>query len=207
MMRNWAPRISRFFLIDNNEGFVAPARNLSISELHSEISFCNAIMRDAVKSCKEIVNMTPVNSQIHSAFGLAHKHLRAALDLGHSANVAVGAAHITVHDFGPGVSLPPGVQPKKFKSRHKTPTATVSKISPNVVPTGLVAHEPQDQGGVEGEECTCGAPEGEAQTQVVTEDNPDPDNLAAIGEEELEGLEYVADPDEKSKFEECKWIL
>ena len=89
--------------------------------------------------------MTPVNSQIHSAFGLAHKHLRAALDLGHSANVAVGAAHITVHDVGPGVSLPPGVQPKIFKSRHKTPTATVSKIPPNVVPTGLVAHEPQDQ--------------------------------------------------------------
>ena len=104
MMRNWAPKDFKIFPIDNNEGFVAPARNLSISELHSEISFCNEIVRDAVKNCKGIVNMTPVNSQIHSPFGLAHKHLRAALDLGHSANVAVGAAHITVHDVGP-VSL------------------------------------------------------------------------------------------------------
>ena len=59
--------------------------------------------------------MTPVNSQIHSAFVLAHKHLRAALDLGHSANVAVGAAQIAVHDVGPGVSLPPGVKPKNSK--------------------------------------------------------------------------------------------
>ena len=47
---------------------------------------------------------------------------------------------------------------KKFKSRHKTPTATVSKIPPNVVPTGLVAHEPQDQGMVAGAEGGYGAP-------------------------------------------------
>ena len=198
-----SPRDFKIFLIDNNEGFVAPARNLCISELHSEISVCNELDRHAVKSCKEVVNMMPVNSQIHSAFVLAHKHLRAALDLWHSANVAVGAAHITVYDVGPGVSLPPGVQPKKSKSRHKTPTATVSKIPPNVVPTGLVAHEPQDQGGVAGAEGGYGAPEGEAQPQVVSEDNPDPDNLASIANEELD----VADPDEESKFEYCKQIL
>ena len=60
----------------------------------------------------------------------------------------------------------------------------------------MVAHEPQDQGGVEGAEGGDGAPEGEAQTQVVTEDNPDPDNCAAIAEEELEWLEDVADPHE-----------
>ena len=131
--------------------------------------------------------MTPVNSQIHSAFVLAHKHLRAALDLGHSANVAVGAAQITVHDVGPGVSLPPGVKPKRFKSRHKTPVSTVSKIPPVVVPTGLVAHEPQDQGGIAGAEGGDGAPGDEAQHQGVTEDNPDPDNLAVIPDEELEG--------------------
>ena len=196
-----SPKDFKIFLIDNNEGFVAPARNISISELHSEISYCNEILRDCVKSRKEVVNMTHVNSQIHSAFVLANKHLRAALDLGHSANVAVGTAHITVHDVGPGVSLPPGVQPKKFKSRHKTPTATVSKIPPNVVPIGLVAHELQDQGGVAGAEGTYGAPEGEAQPQVVIEDNPDPDNLASIADEELEGFEDVADPDEESKFE------
>ena len=172
------PKDFKIFLIDNNEGFVAHARNLSISELHSEISFCNELVRDGVKSCKEVVNMTPVNSQIHSACVLAHKHLRAALDLGHSANVAVGAAQIAVNDVGCGVSL---------KSRHKTPVATVSKIPPVVVPIGLVAHEPQDQGGVEGAEGGDGAPEGEAQSQGVTEDNPDPENLAAIPNEELEG--------------------
>ena len=120
-------------------------------------------MGDGVKSCKEVVNMTPVNSQIHSAFVLAHKHLRAALDLGHSANVAVGAAQITVHDVGPSVYLPPAVKPKKFKSRHKT---TVAQIPPVVVPTGLADHESQDQGGVEGAEDGDGAPEGEAQPRV-----------------------------------------
>ena len=71
-----SPKDFKIFLIDNNEGFVAPARNISISELHSEISYCNEIVRDCVKSCKEVVNMTPVNSQIHSTFVLAHKHLR-----------------------------------------------------------------------------------------------------------------------------------
>ena len=68
----------------------------------------------------------------------------------------------------------------------------------------MVAHEPQDQGGVAGAEGGDGAPEGEAQPQGVTEDNPDPDNLAAIADEELEGLQDVEDPDEESKFEECK---
>ena len=95
------------------------------------------------------------------------------------------------------VSLsPPGVQ--------KTPTATVSKIPPNVVPTGLVAHEPQDQGGVAEAEGGDGSPEGKAQPQIVSEDNPD--NLASIADEELQGLEDVADPDEESKFQYCKQI-
>ena len=115
MMKNWGPKDFKIFLIDNNEGFVAPARNLSISELHSEISFCNELVRDGVKSCKDVVNMTPVNSQIDSAFVFSHKHLRTALDLGHSANVAVGAAQITVHDVGPGVSLLPRVKPKNIQ--------------------------------------------------------------------------------------------
>ena len=72
----------KIFLIDNNEGFVAPARNISISELHSEITFCNELVNDALKSCKEVVSMTPQNSQINTAFVLAKKHLRAILDLG-----------------------------------------------------------------------------------------------------------------------------
>ena len=144
--------------------------------------------------------MTPANSQIHSAFVLAHKHLRAALDLGYSANVAVGAAHIAVPNIGPGVSLPPGVQPKKFKSRHKTPASTVCKNpNPIAVSTGLVAHQPQDFGGVKGAEgdATGGGTEGDTQAEAVTE--ADPDNLEGISEKELEGLEEVDDPDEESK--------
>lgn len=187
----------KIFLIDNNEGFVAPARNISIAELHSEVSFCNDLVKDAENSCKEIVSMTPPSSQLHSAFLLAHKHLRAAFNLGQSADCAVGTADITVPDIGPGISLSPGVKPKKFKSRHKTPIATVTSKTP-VVSTGQ--SEPQDQGGV----ATAGAPEGDTQPQGVTEDNPDPDNLAAIADEELEGLEDVDDPDEESKFEKCK---
>ena len=33
------------------------------------------------------------------------------------------------------------------------------------------------------------------------------DELAAIPEEELEGLEEVDDPQEESKVKPCKWIL
>ena len=130
-----SPKEFKIFLIDNNEGFVAPARNLSISELHSEIPFCNELVKDAVKSCKEVVSMSPVNSQLNNAFVLVHKHLRAALDLGHSTNTAVGTADITVHDFGSSISHSPGVQLKKFKSRHRTVTATVTSKTP-VVSTG-----------------------------------------------------------------------
>ena len=62
---------------------------------------------------------------------------------------------------------------KGLKSKHK-PSATVSKNPDVVVPTMLVvAHEPQDQGGVEGAE--VGGPQAE---QI-------PDELAGIPDEEL----------------------
>ena len=94
--------------------------------------------------------MSPADSQIHGAFLLAHKSLRTAFDLGKSADVAMGTANIAIKDVGSVVPFPSGVQPKRFKSKHK-PSATVSKDKDVVVPTGLVvAHEPQDQGGVEG---------------------------------------------------------
>ena len=94
-----------FFLVDNNEGFVAPARNISIAELHSEVSFCTKLLKDVESSCKEILNMSPPSSQLHSAFLLAQKHIRAAFSLGQSADCAVGTANITVSDIGPGVSF------------------------------------------------------------------------------------------------------
>ena len=53
--------------------------------------------------------------------------------------------------------------------------------------------EPQDQGGVELGE----VPEGAG----------DPDNLEAIPDEELEGLEEVEDPGEQSKLKPCKCLL
>ena len=105
----------------------------------------------------------------------------------------------TVSDIVPGVSFPPSVRPKKFKSRH-VPTSTQSSANP-IVSTGLVANvsEPQDQGGVE---------EGQVLEGAVDAPNPqDPDELAAIPEEELEGLEQVDDPDEESKVKPCKWLL
>ena len=189
----------KIFLVDNNEGFVAPARNISIAELHSEVAFCTELLKDVQSSCKEILNMSPPSSQLHSAFLMAQKHIRAAFSLGQSADCAVGTADVTVCDIGPGVSFPPGVKPKKFKSRH-LPTSTQSSANP-FVPTGLVANvsEPQDQGGVqEGQvpECAVDAPEPQ-----------DPDELAAIPEEELEGLEDVYDPQDESKVKPCQRIV
>ena len=143
--------------------------------------------------------MSPPSSQLHSAFLLAQKHIRAAFSLGQSADCAVGTANITVSDIGPGVSFLPSVKPKKFKSRH-LPTSTQSSANP-MVPTGLVANvsEPQDQGGVK---------EGQVPEGAVDAPNPqEPDELAAIPEEELEGLEEVYDPQEESKVKPCKWIL
>ena len=138
-------------------------------------------------------------SQLHSAFLLAQKHIRAAFSLGQSADCAVGTANITVSDISPGVSFPPSVKPKKFKSRH-LPTSTQSSANP-IVPTGLVANvsELQDQGGVE---------EGQVPEGTVDAPNPqDPDELSAIPEEEMEGLEEVYDPQEENKVKPCQWIL
>ena len=107
------------------------------------------------------------------------RNIRAAFSLGQSAECAVGTANITVSDIDPGVSFPPSVNPKKFKSRH-LPTSTQSSAN-HIVPTGLVTNvsEPQDQGGVE---------EGQVPEGAVDAPNPqDPDELAAIPEEELEG--------------------
>ena len=178
----------KIHLIDNNERFTAPARNLSVTELHSEISFCLELVSDAEKSCKEMIKMSPAVSQIHGVFLLAHESLRTALDLGKSADVAIGTANMAIKDVGSVVPFPSGVQPKWFKNNHK-PSATVSKDKDVVLPTGLVvAHEPQDQGGVEGAE--GGGPQGE---QI-------PGELAGIPDEELEGLEEVEDPAEDSKL-------
>ena len=189
----------KVFLVDNNEGFIAPARNISIAELHSEVSFCTELLEDVESSCKEILNMSPPSSQLLSAFLLAQKHIRPAFSLGQSADCAVGTTNITVSYIDPDVSFPPSVKHKKFKSRH-LPTSTQSSANP-MVPTGLVANvsEPQDQGGVE---------EGQMPEGAVDAPNPqDPDELAALPEEELEGLEEVYDPQEESKVKPCKKIL
>ena len=167
-----------------------PQQEILVYQLHSEITFCNELVNDALKSCK-VVSMTPQNSQINTAFVLAKKHLRAALDLGGSANIAIGTADVTVQDIGPGISGPSRMVPKKFKSRYKPPTSTVKTP---VVSTGQT--EPQDQGGVATAGAEGGAAEGGTQPQVE-----DPDNLKDIPDEELEGLEDVDDPDEESKFQ------
>ena len=58
-MMNSCPKTSlRYFLVHNNQGFVAPARNMSKQELHSEISYCTDLLTDAQKSCKEIEKMS-----------------------------------------------------------------------------------------------------------------------------------------------------
>ena len=90
----------KIHLIDNNERFTAPARNLSVTELHSEISFCLELVSDAEKSCKEMIKMSPAVSQIHGVFLLAHESLRTALDLGKSADVAIGTANMALKDVG-----------------------------------------------------------------------------------------------------------
>ena len=113
-----------------------------------------------LKSCKEVVSMTPQNSQINTAFVLAKKHLRGALDLGGSANIAIETADVTIQNIGPGISGPSRVVPKKFKSRYKPPTATVTSetVKTPVVSTGQT--EPQDQGGVAPAGAEGGAAEG-----------------------------------------------
>ena len=91
------------------------------------------------------------------------------------------------------------MKPKKFKSRH-LPTSTQSSANP-IVPTGLVANvsEPQDQGGVQ---------EGQVPEGPVNVPEPqDPDELAVIPEEELEGLEDVYDPQDESKIKPYQQIL
>ena len=110
-------------------------------------------------------------------------------------------ANVTVQDVSSGISGPSRVVPKKFKSRYKPPTATVTyeTVKTPVVSTGQT--EAQGQGGVatagtEGGAAEC-ATEGDTQPQG---EEPDPDKLEEISDEELEGFEDVDDPDEESKF-------
>ena len=73
------------------------------------------------------------------------------------------------------------------------PTSTLSKPT-NVVPTGIVAHE-----GAEPVIEPWG-PQGEGAAK-------DPDDLEAIGDEELEGMEEVDEPEEDSKLANMKRLL
>ena len=174
----------KIYLIDSNEGFVAPARNISISELHSRITFCTELVNDALNSCKKVVSMTPQNSQINTAFVLAKKYLRAALDLRGSANVAMRTANVTVQDVSSGIPGP------------STATVTSETVKTSVVSTGQ--RKPQGQGGVATAGAEGGAAEGDTQPQGG---NPDPEKLQEIPDEELKGLEDVDDPDKQSKFQ------
>ena len=160
---------------------------MSMQELHSEISDYT----DAQKSCKEILKMSPPNSQIQGAFMLGHKSISTALNLRGSASCAMGTEDIAVKDVGPPIPLPSGTVPKRFKSKHKA-TSTLSKPT-EVVPTGIVAHE--------GAEPVM-EPQG---TQGKGAAKPgDPDDLEVIGDEELEGLKEVDEPEEESKLANMK---
>ena len=86
----------KIFLVDNNKSFVAPVQNISIAELHSELSFCTELLKDVESSCKEILNMSPPFSQLHRAFSLAQKHIRAAFSLGQSADCSWYSKHNSI---------------------------------------------------------------------------------------------------------------
>ena len=90
-----------------------------------------------------------------------------------------------VPNVGPPIPLPSGTVPNRFKSKHK-PTFTLSKPT-DVFPTGIVGHEGAEH--IMEPQGTRG--EGAAKPG-------DPDDLETIGDEELEGLEEVDQPEEDS---------
>ena len=112
----------KIILVDNMEGFVAPTSNPCVVDLHEEVFDFSCYLDDTEKVVDTILSMT-LPSQLNTAFKSVKSHLQAAREFGIGANLATGAALVTIPDIVLPIPLTPG-QPKSIKRK---PTATVSK--------------------------------------------------------------------------------
>ena len=110
---------SKVILVDNNEGFVAPAVASCQAEIHEEFTMAISALEDAKDNFKCITSLVPEGSKVHKAIVFINSQIKAAHRVAKSANLTMGTADVASGTTKlPGIPLPPGQQllaPRKKK--------------------------------------------------------------------------------------------
>ena len=107
-------------LVDNNEGFVAPAVLYCQAELHEEFTMAISAPDDAKDSFKSLTKLVPEGSEIHQALVLINMHIKTAHSLSKSANIAMDTADVTAgRSKSSSIPLAPGQQVLMPRKKRK----------------------------------------------------------------------------------------
>ena len=120
----------KVILVDNNEGFVAPAVASCQAELHEEFTMAISALEDARDNFKCITSLVPEGSEVHKALLVMKTQTKAAYRVAKSANLAMGTADVAGTPKVVGITLLPGQQllvpskKRKISSTQSVPTAS-----------------------------------------------------------------------------------
>ena len=119
----------KVILVDNNEGFVAPAVASCQAELHEEFTMAISALEDARDNFKCITSLVPEGSKVHKALLVINTQIKAAYRVAKLANLAMGTADVAGTLKVPGIMLPPDQQllaprkKRKISTTQSVPTA------------------------------------------------------------------------------------
>ena len=102
--------ISKVILVDNNEGFVAPAVASCQAELHEEFTMATSALEDARDNFKCITSLVPEGSEVHKVLLVINTQIKAAKRVARSENLTMGTADVAGTPKVPGITLLPGQQ-------------------------------------------------------------------------------------------------
>ena len=113
-------------LVDNNEGFVAPAVAEAQVNLHEDIVSSISALEDTIDSFKSLGKGIPEGTDMYKCINLININLKAARSLAVFTNCATGEAQVTTKNAPSSVPLPLGQQLLEPQPKRRKVTATVS---------------------------------------------------------------------------------
>ena len=120
----------KVILVDNNEGFIAPAVASYQAELYEEFTMAISALEDVRDNFKNITSLVPEGGEVHKALLVINTQIKAAYRVAKSANLTIGTADVAGISKVPHITLPPGQQllqsrkKRKISSTQSVPTAS-----------------------------------------------------------------------------------
>ena len=124
--KQYAAKDFHIVLVDNNEGFVAPAIPEVQANLHEDITSAIGALEDTIDSFKTLVKGVPEGKNIYKCINLIHINLKTARSLAMSTNCATGAAQVAAKNTASSVPLPSGQVLLEPQAKRRKVACTVS---------------------------------------------------------------------------------